>query len=438
MEEPIRTLSRRTLAFNEVVYGREEQLTGRPPAVPILVAGGLILVALVLFGLGMRTERRRAQAAIELERDKLTAEEDLKGVAALAPPMFIVNAEDRIVFTSNLADVFVDSLPQDDSRALLDLIADGARRLRVGEGGRATPQSFVPATGPTDAPRAVEVQFSQVDWHGVPAVMALIVEETWIRDEIRQYTARIAQSRVTSAIRELAHELKQPIWLIDLATNNLMRRSTPEMRREIEGPVSKIQRGVERMNSIINAFRDEGNEGERSASFNLRTAIDSALSLASGMLRQHGVELRYTPGPAAELSAFGSQTLFEQALLNLVANACEAHGSDGSGPKQPTVDVNVARRGETARVSVSDNAGGLHEAIADPFTPGITTKGGGDTVRGIGLPFTRKVVEEMDGSIEFTNVPGEGVTFIVELPVADERGGGEAASAPPGERQALG
>lgn len=435
MAEPIRMLSQRTLAFNEVVYGRDEELMQRPPVVPLLVAGGIIVVALLLFGFGMRAERRRRQAAIELERGKATAEEDVQSMAALAPPMFIVDAENRIVFASNLAEVFVESLPEDDSRALTDLIADGARRVKAGMGGRAASQSFLPSTGPSDGPWAVEVQFSQVEWHGAPAVMALLVEETWIRDEFRRYTERIAQSRVTSAVRELAHELKQPIWLIDLATKNLMRRATPETGRAIEEPISKIQRGVERMNSIINAFRDKEDEDEKDVSFNLRTAIDASLSLASGMLRQHGVELRYTPGPAAELSTIGSQTLFEQALLNLVSNACEAHASDRRSAQQRRVDVRVVQGGETARICVSDNAGGLDETIEDPFAPGITTKGGHDAVRGIGLSFTRKVVEEMGGCIGFKNVPGHGVMFTVEVPVAHARRDGEEVPVPSGDRQ---
>ena len=101
-------------------------------------------------------------------------------------------------------------------------------------------------------------------------------------------------------------------------------------------------------------------------------------------------------------------------LLNLVSNAVDACDIGGR------VTVRVGRRPGKGRltVSISDNGGGI--ALEDRpkvFGEFFTTKGGRGT--GLGLPVTRKLIDQMNGIITFHSVPKKGTRFVIALPVPE-------------------
>ena len=73
----------------------------------------------------------------------------------------------------------------------------------------------------------------------------------------------------------------------------------------------------------------------------------------------------------------------------------------------------------TARISISDNGVGIDEAdIPSIFQFFASTKGSRGT--GLGLPVSQKIVREHGGKIAVTSQPGQGSTFIIELPMTRE------------------
>lgn len=99
-------------------------------------------------------------------------------------------------------------------------------------------------------------------------------------------------------------------------------------------------------------------------------------------------------------------------ILNLVSNAVSAcHKKTDSWVllKTELVDENVIQ------ISVSDNGTGMSEETLDHiFEIFFTTKGSKGT--GLGLPVTKKIVEEHKGTIEVESRTGEGSTFMIKLP----------------------
>ena len=65
--------------------------------------------------------------------------------------------------------------------------------------------------------------------------------------------------------------------------------------------------------------------------------------------------------------------------------------------------------------------------LARAFEPYVTTKAKGT---GLGLAIVKKIVEEHNGSIEISNVPGSGAQVSILLPVA--RGAAQSARASAG------
>jgi len=114
-----------------------------------------------------------------------------------------------------------------------------------------------------------------------------------------------------------------------------------------------------------------------------------------------------------------------QALNNMLRNAVEALANHPEG----RVEVELAREGREARLTVSDNGPGIPEEelphVFERFHRGkqerATTSGAG-----LGLSIARELTELLGGQISATSPDGAGATFTVTLPREASRRGATA------------
>jgi signal transduction histidine kinase len=99
-------------------------------------------------------------------------------------------------------------------------------------------------------------------------------------------------------------------------------------------------------------------------------------------------------------------------FLNLLRNSREAMPGGG------TVTVRTRRAGAAIEAEVADTGGGIPPGdLTRVFEPFYSTKERGT---GLGLAFTRQVVEEHGGTIRCDSAVGRGTTFVIRLPAAPE------------------
>lgn len=116
------------------------------------------------------------------------------------------------------------------------------------------------------------------------------------------------------------------------------------------------------------------------------------------------------PMPSLPLAI--SPVELEQLVLNLCMNAKDATHERPN----PRVGVSLARDGDTALLSVTDNGCGMDEAAQTGiFEPFYTTKPGHS---GVGLSAVYGIVERAHGRIALTSAPREGTTFRITLPIS--------------------
>jgi CheY-like chemotaxis protein len=117
---------------------------------------------------------------------------------------------------------------------------------------------------------------------------------------------------------------------------------------------------------------------------------------------------------------------FEQVLLNLLVNAREAQGDQGSvqvGCDLATVETSTGfvlpcPAGRYVRMVVADEGPGMvPEVVARAFEPLFTTRSSANGT-GLGLAVVLAAVEQADGGIRLTTAPGEGARFEIFLPPA--------------------
>jgi len=249
--------------------------------------------------------------------------------------------------------------------------------------------------------------------------------------------ARATQQREQEQTRHLvsiertatstAHDFSNLLMLVDV--NTTMLRNVP-MPREAQQLVDEIGEATARGVVLSRRLMQAGTSGEAPAAL---VPIDKRLRELAPLLRRTltnkihlEVELH---APAARVLADDVQ--LDQIVLNLVWNARDAMPHGG------VLDIATAEHDGRVHLTVRDSSVGMSPARrARIFERFFSTKPDGDG-HGVGLATVQESVVALGGSIRVESIPGEGSSFIVELPAQDGdtpapgADVGDAAQAPP-------
>jgi signal transduction histidine kinase len=146
----------------------------------------------------------------------------------------------------------------------------------------------------------------------------------------------------------------------------------------------------------------------------LNETVGEVIELMQPRAAELGVRLEWIPGADLENVTIDPEGI-HRAALNIVTNAIDA--SEGAPEARVAVKTEWDPKDSTARILVSDNGAGIDEAdIPTIFQIFASTKGFGGT--GLGLPVSQKIIREHGGKITVTSRPGQGATFLIELPMS--------------------
>ena len=235
--------------------------------------------------------------------------------------------------------------------------------------------------------------------------------------ELRGSRPRLVQAERVAAWREiarrLAHELKKPLFPIQLSIETLRRlmdRDPPPARSEIEtlfrDSSDTILQELRSLGRVVDSFSDLARlPRPRLAPLDLERLAEQVLAL----YRPGAGHVTMETDLSVPLTVSADGELLARALGNLVANALEAM------PEGGTLSLRTAAVGEDAVVEITDTGPGLtEEQMAHLFTPYCTTKPDGT---GLGLVIVQGIVSDHGGRIEVaTPEPGRGATFRLVLP----------------------
>lgn len=240
----------------------------------------------------------------------------------------------------------------------------------------------------------------------------------------------------------LAHEINQPLGVIRLAANNArtgMARGLPP--EHLASKLDRIVQQTERMSRIIDHMRIFGRKSDdRLQPCRPREAVEGALQVVGAQIRLDQIEL--CPHYAADLPlVLCRQDQLEQVLINLLQNARDAlddrrRQAGEDFPARIGIEVSAEEGDEgrrLVRIDVSDNAGGIPDAIRERiFQPFFTTKPPGKGT-GLGLSVSFGIVRDHGGTLSVAN-GSEGAVFSIRLPAAPADGpAAKPAQATPAE-----
>jgi two-component system sensor histidine kinase HydH len=225
-------------------------------------------------------------------------------------------------------------------------------------------------------------------------------------------TDRLANIGTLSA--GMAHEIKNALvagkTFIDLLLEkNRDSELVPVVRRELAR--------IETMVTRILKFAGPDRPSRRAVS--VHEIIEHSLRLIQPHRESRSIALEQTLGAEADLVT-GDDYQLQQAFVNLFLNALEAMGPAGTLTiATETLSESGTAAGSTPttrlRISIIDTGDGIAPENLDRlFEPFFTTKPEGT---GLGLPITRRIIEDHQGTITVESAPRKGTTFRIVLPL---------------------
>jgi PAS domain S-box-containing protein len=255
----------------------------------------------------------------------------------------------------------------------------------------------------------VSVQAIQEDGERMGALLTLRDLDSLdnINTQLQVSERLSALGRVTAGV---AHEVKNPLNSMRLWLENLKESLPAEQDGNARQAVQVLDKEIDRLDAVVKRFLDFTRPMEvRLEATQLAELLKEVLDVARPQLQKANVQVaQLLPIDVPEV--YVDRDLLKQAVLNLLLNAGEAMPNGGQ------LRLVLSRRGEVAEISVGDTGKGIPpENRQKVFQLFFTTRPGGS---GIGLASTFRIVQLMNGSIDFTTEVGKGTTFRIELPLA--------------------
>jgi two-component system nitrogen regulation sensor histidine kinase NtrY len=260
----------------------------------------------------------------------------------------------------------------------------------------------------------------RVETAGKDEIGKLALAFNQMTSELMGQRERLVQSERVAAWRELArrlaHELKNPLFPLQITVENLLRarQNSPQDFDEVFAEsTTTLLAEIANLKTIIGRFSDFSRmPAPQLQAEDLNEMVRSVAKLFQGQLnREPGriqPELHLNDVP--QISA--DPVLLRRVIENLVLNAIDAM------PKGGTLTFRTSTADRFVVFELSDTGDGLTPEECDRlFTPYYTTKQHGT---GLGLAIVQSVVSDHQGTITVSSKKGHGTTFHVELPAFTE------------------
>src|SRR5579864_3029583 len=259
---------------------------------------------------------------------------------------------------------------------------------------------------------------ARVEVHGSDEVAQLAESFNRMTAELAVQRERLVQTERVAAWRELArrlaHELKNPLFPLQITVENLMRAraQSPEQFDEVFRESSAtLLAEISNLKTIIGRFSEFSKmPPPQLQSVHVNEILRGVVKLFQAQLQAPGrtpVTCRLELDENLKTIA-ADPDLLHRALSNLVLNAMDAMSNGG------TLTLRTRRDDGKVIIEVSDTGTGLtREECQRIFTPYYTSKQHGT---GLGLAIVQSVVSDHGGRISVQSEPGRGTTFVMELP----------------------
>jgi len=237
--------------------------------------------------------------------------------------------------------------------------------------------------------------------------------------ELKEMQAHLIQSEKLASLGKLAagvaHEINNPLGGILIYSHLILEdinKGSP-----FYDNLRKIVKETTRCKEIVKGLLEFARPKEPETSIvNINDVVEKALSIMETKTLFQNIKIKKNySSPLPKITADSAQ--LQQVFINIILNAAEAMEGHGS----LTIETGVNNKENQIYIRFQDTGPGIPEEVKNRlFEPFFTTKEVGKGT-GLGLAISYSFIRQHNGTIEVKSKIDEGSTFIVKLPIKDEK-----------------
>ena len=237
--------------------------------------------------------------------------------------------------------------------------------------------------------------------------------------ELEEQLQRAERSAVVGRLASgIAHEIRNPLNFMNLSIDHLQARFMTPPKSETDAEATRteaahilglIKDEIARLNRLVSDFLSYGRPAKlKIKDISARVLLEEVIGIVRAQAEQQGVNIHLN-APDDEGSHFAADAeQIKTCFSNLVINAVQAMPQGGE------LNISVAPTDSRLKFELQDTGVGIEaNPLEQIFEPYYSTK---ETGIGLGLPLTKKLIEDHGGEIKVSSELGQGTTFVVTLP----------------------
>ena len=238
-------------------------------------------------------------------------------------------------------------------------------------------------------------------------------------DDVTDLLSAQRKAAWSDIARRIAHEIKNPLTPIQLASDRLRRKYTPEDEaagEQFTEYLSIISRQVEDIGRMVDEFSAFARMPQPAmALVDLQALVAGQITL----FEDDAVTLSMvTDDPDASYTVLGDAGLLRQAVLNLIQNGVDSLRE--SRTKAPRIELALAHDAGIVTLKIMDNGPGYPDMDRSKLLePYVTHRAKGT---GLGLAIVSKIVQDHAGTLELLDAEEGGACAIIRLGFHEDTG----------------
>ncbi|MBI4826226.1 MAG: HAMP domain-containing protein [Nitrospirae bacterium] len=238
-----------------------------------------------------------------------------------------------------------------------------------------------------------------------------------LRDQ-REMTEKLRKAEHLAGIgqfaQNIAHEIKNPLNFINLSIDHMRetaKPSDPVQAEKFDSLITNMKGEIQRVSRFAESFLEYGRPFELNRrKTKMETVIDEVVELVSVKAQMENIQIHKEYRKIPELNI--DPEFIKTCIYNIIINSLEAMPDGG------VLTIMAGMAGSNFSLAVKDTGIGVNKDMMDKvFEPFLTTKSKG---LGLGLAFTKRIIEEHGGKVVFESTEGKGSTLTFILPVEKE------------------
>ncbi len=212
-------------------------------------------------------------------------------------------------------------------------------------------------------------------------------------------------------IGNIAHQWRQPLAIVNTLIAITKEKHNYDMlnKEDLTCKLAEMEKNIAYMSSTIEDFMSFFKPNKQKRRFSIRKAVTLALEVLHPNIKKHGIAISIEGDHSLVVNGYMNE--YVQAVMAIINNAQDALVSNNIA--NPTITVTFFSREHQSRLEITDNAGGIDDAIIERiFEPYFTTKHQ-SMGTGLGLYITKMIIERsMHGTLEVES-DRNGTTFSI-------------------------